>query len=78
MKLSITRIERNRSHLYVQSSIEYRLNWTLVRIKANYLFNASRHFKQTWDLYLKKLFEGKLSLTYFLSVKMNKRNIIVS
>ena len=35
----------------------------------------TKHGIYTW----KKLFEGKLSLTFFLSIKMNKeKNIIVS
>ena len=34
----------------------------------------TKHGIYTW----KKLFEGRLSLTYFSSIKMNKQNIIVS
>ena len=58
-----------------EKSIEYRFNSALVRTKANYLFDAStKHGIYNW----KKLFEGKLSLTYLSSITINIQNIKVS
>ena len=38
-----------------KKSIEYRVNSPLVRTKTNYLFNASRHSNETWELYPKEV-----------------------
>ena len=39
----------------LKKSIEYRVNSPLVRTKTNYLFNASRHSNETWELYPKEV-----------------------
>ena len=88
MKLSITRIEHNQSHLYVQSKClaseflkkasSVALTWRWLELKQIICLMLqdifTKHGIYTWT----KLFEGKLSLTYFSFIKMNKRNIIVS